>query len=80
MVHGAVQPLGLNRVGVAEQGPRIRRVTLKQYELPVKIVLFDNATLAMVRLEMLVEGLPSFATDSRRLTTRLWPARLASTP
>jgi len=38
-------------------------VTLKQYELPVKIVLFDNATLAMVRLEMLVEGLPSFATD-----------------
>jgi pyruvate dehydrogenase (quinone) len=39
-------------------------VTLKHYELPVKIVLFDNATLAMVRLEMLVEGLPSFATDS----------------
>jgi len=39
-------------------------VTLKHYELPVKIVLFDNATLGMVRLEMLVEGLPSFATDS----------------
>jgi len=42
-------------------------VTLKQYELPVKIVLFDNATLAMVRLEMLVEGLPSFATDSPKI-------------
>jgi len=42
-------------------------VTLKHYELPVKIVLFDNATLAMVRLEMLVEGLPSFATDSPRI-------------
>lgn len=42
-------------------------VTLKHYELPVKIVLFDNATLAMVRLEMLVEGLPSFATDSPKI-------------
>ncbi|HEY8720818.1 pyruvate dehydrogenase [Pengzhenrongella sp.] len=39
-------------------------VTLKALELPVKIVLFDNATLGMVRLEMLVEGLPSFGTDS----------------
>jgi len=42
-------------------------VTLKHYELPVKVVLFDNATLAMVRLEMLVEGLPSFATDSPKI-------------
>ncbi|MCG2798498.1 MAG: thiamine pyrophosphate-dependent enzyme, partial [Cellulomonas sp.] len=32
--------------------------------LPVKIVVFDNATLGMVRLEMLVDGLPSYATDS----------------
>lgn len=39
-------------------------VTLKHYELPVKVILFDNATLGMVRLEMLVEGLPSHATDS----------------
>ena len=39
-------------------------VTLQHYDLPVKIVLFDNATLGMVRLEMMVEGLPSFATDS----------------
>ncbi|MBI9113575.1 pyruvate dehydrogenase [Sanguibacter suaedae] len=39
-------------------------VTIKHYDLPVKIVLFDNATLGMVRLEMLVEGLPSFGTDS----------------
>lgn len=42
-------------------------VTLKQYELPVKIVLFDNTTLAMVRLAMLVEGLPSVATDSPKI-------------
>ncbi|MEP7762492.1 pyruvate dehydrogenase [Sanguibacter sp. 25GB23B1] len=39
-------------------------VTIKHYDLPVKIVLFDNATLGMVRLEMLVDGLPSFGTDS----------------
>lgn len=39
-------------------------VTLVQYQLPVKIVLFDNATLGMVRLEMLVDGLPSYGTDS----------------
>lgn len=39
-------------------------VTLQHYNLPVKIILFDNATLGMVRLEMMVEGLQSFATDS----------------
>jgi pyruvate dehydrogenase (quinone) len=39
-------------------------ITVKALNLPVKIVLFDNATLAMVRLEMLVDGLPSYATDS----------------
>ena len=39
-------------------------ITLVQYNLPVKVVLFDNATLGMVRLEMLVDGLPSFGTDS----------------
>lgn len=39
-------------------------VTIRQYNLPVKILLFDNATLGMVRLEMLVDGLPSFGTDS----------------
>lgn len=39
-------------------------ITLVHYNLPVKVVLFDNATLGMVRLEMLVDGLPSFGTDS----------------
>lgn len=39
-------------------------ITIKHYDLPVKIVLFDNATLGMVRLEMLVDGLPAFGTDS----------------
>src|SRR5690606_40103636 len=32
-------------------------VTLKQYDLPVKVVLFDNASLGLVRREMLVDGL-----------------------
>ncbi|WP_315096046.1 pyruvate dehydrogenase [uncultured Cellulomonas sp.] len=39
-------------------------ITVRALDLPVKIVLFDNATLGMVRLEMLVDGLPSYATDS----------------
>jgi TPP-dependent 2-oxoacid decarboxylase len=39
-------------------------ITVVQYDLPVQIVVFDNATLGMVRLEMLVDGLPSYATDS----------------
>ncbi|WP_253181948.1 pyruvate dehydrogenase [Cellulosimicrobium cellulans] len=39
-------------------------ITLKHYDLPVKVVLFDNASLGMVRLEMLVDGLPMFGTES----------------
>lgn len=39
-------------------------LTIKQYNLPVKIVVFNNSTLGMVRLEMLVDGLPAFGTDS----------------
>lgn len=38
-------------------------ITLVHYDLPVKVILFDNATLGMVRLEMLVDGLPSYGTD-----------------
>ncbi|BDZ42335.1 hypothetical protein GCM10025865_16340 [Paraoerskovia sediminicola] len=39
-------------------------ITARHYDLPVTVVLFNNATLGMVRLEMLVDGLPSFGTDS----------------
>jgi pyruvate dehydrogenase (quinone) len=39
-------------------------ITLKVLDLPVKVVVFDNATLGMVRLEMLVDGLPSYGTDT----------------
>ncbi|HEY0358187.1 MAG TPA: pyruvate dehydrogenase [Mycobacteriales bacterium] len=37
-------------------------LTLLQYDLPVKIVLFDNGSLGMVELEMLVAGLQPFQT------------------
>jgi pyruvate dehydrogenase (quinone) len=37
-------------------------LTLVQYELPVKVVLFDNSVLSMVDLEMMVAGLPPYAT------------------
>ncbi|GII99962.1 pyruvate dehydrogenase (quinone) [Sediminihabitans luteus] len=39
-------------------------ITARHYDLPVTVVLFNNASLGMVRLEMLVDGLPSFGTDS----------------
>jgi len=37
-------------------------LSLVQYDVPVKIVLFDNSSLAMVEVEMMVEGLPPYAT------------------
>ncbi|WP_424211196.1 pyruvate dehydrogenase [Streptomyces sp. BI20] len=40
-------------------------LTLVQYDLPVKVVLFDNSSLGMVELEMLVSGLPSYGTTNR---------------
>ena len=38
-------------------------ITAKMYDLPVKVVVFNNSTLGMVKLEMLVNGLPDFQTD-----------------
>ena len=38
-------------------------LTLAQYELPVKIVLFNNHSLAMVQLEMEVAGLPHYGCE-----------------
>ncbi|WP_330172865.1 pyruvate dehydrogenase [Streptomyces sp. NBC_01498] len=40
-------------------------LTLVQYDLPVKIVLFDNSALGMVELEMMVAGLPAYGTTNR---------------
>ncbi|MFF4172839.1 pyruvate dehydrogenase [Streptomyces sp. NPDC001744] len=40
-------------------------LTLLQYDLPVKVVVFDNSSLGMVELEMMVAGLPSYGTTNR---------------
>ncbi|MEU8473337.1 pyruvate dehydrogenase [Streptomyces sp. NPDC029006] len=37
-------------------------LTLVQYDLPVKVVVFDNSSLGMVDLEMMVDGLPPHGT------------------
>lgn len=38
-------------------------LTLRSQQLPVKVLVFNNASLGMVKLEMLVDGLPDFGTD-----------------
>ncbi len=37
--------------------------TVVQYNLPIKIIVFDNRSLGMVKLEMEVAGLPEWQTD-----------------
>ena len=37
--------------------------TIKQYNLPIKLIIFNNRTLGMVKLEMEVAGLPDNETD-----------------
>ena len=37
--------------------------TITQYQLPVKIIVFNNRSLGMVKLEMEVAGLPDWQTD-----------------
>ena len=38
-------------------------VTARMHDLPIKVVVFNNSTLGMVKLEMLVNGLPDYGTD-----------------
>lgn len=38
-------------------------ITVAATRIPVKVVVFDNSTLGMVKLEMLVDGLPDFGVD-----------------
>ncbi|RSN68960.1 MULTISPECIES: pyruvate dehydrogenase [Actinomadura] len=38
-------------------------LTVRLHRIPVKIIVFNNASLGMVRLEMMVDGLPSYETD-----------------
>ncbi|MFI6509532.1 pyruvate dehydrogenase [Streptosporangium sp. NPDC050855] len=39
-------------------------LTVRQHDLPVKTVVFNNSSLGMVKLEMLVNGLPDHGTDN----------------
>ncbi|AGL17019.1 pyruvate dehydrogenase [Actinoplanes sp. N902-109] len=38
-------------------------LTVRTHQLPVKVVVFNNSSLGMVRLEMMVSGDPAFETD-----------------
>ncbi|PRQ11504.1 ubiquinone-dependent pyruvate dehydrogenase [Corynebacterium sp. 13CS0277] len=42
-------------------------LTVQLHELPIKMVVFNNSSLGMVKLEMLVEGLPEFQTDHQHV-------------
>ena len=38
-------------------------VTIAAYRLPIKVVVFNNSTLGLVKLEMFVDGYPDFGVD-----------------
>ncbi|MEU7023984.1 pyruvate dehydrogenase [Streptomyces sp. NPDC046203] len=40
-------------------------LTLVQYGLPVKVIVFNNSSFGMVELEMLVSGMPSYGTTNK---------------
>jgi pyruvate dehydrogenase (quinone) len=42
-------------------------LTLKLHQVPLKAVVYNNSTLGMVKLEMLVKGLPDFGTDHEKV-------------
>jgi pyruvate dehydrogenase (quinone) len=42
-------------------------LTVALHQLPVKIIVFNNSSLGMVKLEMLVTGIPDFQTDHGRV-------------
>ena len=39
-------------------------LTVAMHDLPVKIITFNNSALGMIKLEMLVDGLPDYRTDN----------------
>lgn len=42
-------------------------LTVKLHDLPIKMVVFNNSSLGMVKLEMLVAGMPEFGTDHEQV-------------
>ena len=41
-------------------------LTLAQYELPIKLIIYNNSTLGMVKLEMRVAGYEDFGVDVKK--------------
>jgi pyruvate dehydrogenase (quinone) len=39
-------------------------LTISMYQLPVKVVVFNNGALGMIKLEMMVDGLPDYQIDN----------------
>ena len=39
-------------------------LTVAMYDLPVKTVVFNNGALGMIKLEMMVDGLPDYQTEN----------------
>ncbi len=48
-----------------------------QYKLPIKIIVFNNRSLDMVKLEMEVAGLQDSQTDSHKKTPGLYAGRFS---
>ena len=42
-------------------------LTVKLHRLPIKMVVFNNSSLGMVKLEMMVAGMPDFGTDHEQV-------------
>ena len=42
-------------------------LTVKLHELPIKIVVFNNSSLGMVKVEMLADGMPDYETDHKHV-------------
>jgi len=77
-LHGSMANALPHAIGAAAAGRRVvalagdgglamllgELITLRDLDLPVAVVVFNNSSLGMVKLEMLVEGLPDHATDT----------------
>lgn len=59
-------------------------MTISQYDIPVKLIVFNNRSLGMVKLEMEVAGLPDWQTDNvnpdyaliaKAMNIKSWAAR-----
>lgn len=42
-------------------------LTMKLHQVPLKAIVYNNSTLGMVKLEMLVAGMPDFGTDHEKV-------------